>query len=218
MKKLLSYIIPLDIKRYHTDKNGVLEVSLIDGKKRLNSLHANYSYGTLQSVLKLGLQQINLSGVRNVLLLGLGGGSAVQTLRDDFGFQGPVVGVDIDEVVVDIARNEFDMKNDPELSIVLDDACYYVRNTNEVFDLIIVDVFLDDKVPAAIYGWSFWKNIDARLHPGGYFLFNASIGPFRKNVFRGIGGCLAEKYRLRACQYVLGTNHLLIGEKIKTSM
>ncbi|MFW6389202.1 MAG: spermidine synthase [Marinilabiliaceae bacterium] len=214
MKKLLSYVIPLDIKRYHTEKNGTLEVSLIDGKKRLDSPHANYSYGILQSVLKFGLRQIDLSGVGNVLLLGLGGGSVVQTLRDDFGFEGPVVGVDVDEVVVDIARNEFDLKKDPGLTIVLDDACNYVRHTKEVFDLIIVDVFFDNQVPAGIYDRSFWRNIDARLHRGGFFLFNASIGPVRRKMFGGVDGCLSGNYRLQAFHFVMGTNHLLIGEKM----
>ncbi len=54
--------------------------------KVLSSSHANYSYGALQRVLEYGLKQIDMRDVKNILLLGLGGGSVIETLRRDLEF------------------------------------------------------------------------------------------------------------------------------------
>lgn len=72
MKKLLSYLFPIT-KKISSNINGELEITWADGKKYLNSLHANYSYGSLQKILDFGLSKVNFHQEANLLLLGLGG-------------------------------------------------------------------------------------------------------------------------------------------------
>lgn len=45
MKKILSYIAPIRVRKYASPINGALEVSFINGKKRLDTPNTNYSYG-----------------------------------------------------------------------------------------------------------------------------------------------------------------------------
>jgi len=48
MKKLLSYIWPQTTK-VNSDFNGILELTLLNGKRMLDSKNTNYSYGDLAS-------------------------------------------------------------------------------------------------------------------------------------------------------------------------
>jgi spermidine synthase len=69
VRKILSYIVPFTIRKIRSAFSGALELTIINGKKVLDSAHANYSFGTLQRVLKFGLTKVNLSCIRNILLL-----------------------------------------------------------------------------------------------------------------------------------------------------
>ena len=79
MRKILSYFYPIT-QKIETFQNGIVEITYYNGKKMLNSAHANYSYDSLQLILKYGLTKVDLKQVNAILLLGLGGGSVIQTL------------------------------------------------------------------------------------------------------------------------------------------
>lgn len=61
MKRFLSYIWPIT-KRIESAVNGTLEITWINGKKILDTKNANYSYGSLQRILKFGLSKIEVTG------------------------------------------------------------------------------------------------------------------------------------------------------------
>src|SRR5690606_29443909 len=146
MTRLLSYLYPVT-RKVESDHSGILEITWYNGKKHLNTKNANYSYGALQKVLKFGLTKMEISDMGSVLLLGLGGGSVIETLRNDFDYKKSVVAVDIDEKIIDIARNEFNLKDDKHLEIHCRDAFVFMQNNGRKFDLIIIDLFIDTEVP-----------------------------------------------------------------------
>ena len=116
MKRLLSYIYPVT-KTIESKYSGKLEITWYNGKKHLNSANANYSYGSLQRILKFGLKKINLSRINSVLILGLGGGSVIETLRQDFNYPGQIEAVEIDPVIIDIAKTEFGIEQNETLDV-----------------------------------------------------------------------------------------------------
>lgn len=59
-------------------------MTYVNGKKVLDTENANYSYGSLQKILEIGLTKVNLKNVENLLLLGMGGGSIIHSLRNTF--------------------------------------------------------------------------------------------------------------------------------------
>ncbi|MBK7818080.1 MAG: hypothetical protein IPJ60_11450 [Sphingobacteriaceae bacterium] len=126
--KLLSYFYPITTK-IRTEKNGIVELTYSNGRKILDSSNANYSYGSLQRILKFGLEKIEFTKVNDVLLLGLGGGSVIHTLRNDFGFTGKITAVEIDKTIIDIAMNEFELMLDANLETIHTDATEYVKIT-----------------------------------------------------------------------------------------
>lgn len=125
MKRLISYIWPIT-KYVDSAINGIFEITWIDGKKVLDGKNTNYSYGSLQRVLNYGLSKVDINAVSEILLLGLGGGSVIQTLREKFDYKGKITAIEIDDVVIKIAEKEFNISNGNGLEVISSDAFSYV--------------------------------------------------------------------------------------------
>lgn len=160
---------------YNSNLNGKLTVAWEGDRKVLNSKNTNYSYGGLQEVLNRGLRQISMNNISSVLVLGMGAGSVVDSLRNESNYQGPITGIEIDPLVIEIAEKEFKSVGFENVKWVLADAIEYVAEAKDKFDLIVVDVFIDAKVPQGIYDASFWRNIESLVADNKFVLFNAGI-------------------------------------------
>lgn len=139
MKKILSYILPIT-KKIPSNYSGILEVTLVNGKKVLDSKNANYSFGSLKKILERGLYEIDLEGVSSVLVLGMGGGSIIHSLRDTFAYTGRIDAVEIDPVVIDIAKKEFGIQESEHTRIFNADALEYVKQCPSQVDIIVIDI------------------------------------------------------------------------------
>lgn len=163
-------------RRVHSAYSGPLEVTWFEGRKVLNSANANYSYGPLHRVLRYGLLFTEPAAAGNVLVLGLGGGSAVQLLREDHQVAGIITAVELDPVVIQVAAEEFGMRPDARLRIVCADAFAWVATAPAAeFGLVVVDLFVDLELPAGLYTADFWQHLWRLLRPGGYGLVNILI-------------------------------------------
>ena len=215
MKKLLSYLYPMT-REIATEKNGVVRLSYHLGEKLLGTKNANYSYGSLQRILKYGLKKIDLSTVKNILLLGLGGGSVIETLREDFGYIEKIIAIEIDEAIIEIAQDEFSLESDKNLEIIHDDAIDFVEHTEKKFDLIIIDIFIDTLVPESIYAIDFWKHVYSATRSEGTILWNASMSSQRENLpLIELIPELEKYFHIEIYERVRGTNTLLIGKKLE---
>ena len=174
MKQLLSYIYPVT-KTIESKYSGKLEITWYNGKKHLNSENANYSYGSLQRILKYGLEKTELGNVNSILVLGMGGGSVIKTLRTDFNYNNTIEAVELDPVIIDIAKSEFGIIEDQHLKIHCADAFTFVKTNTTTFDLIIVDLYIDLSVPDKFLSTEFWDNVLNSKSSKGTLLFNASV-------------------------------------------
>ncbi|MGI6321640.1 MAG: spermidine synthase [Bacteroidales bacterium] len=125
------------MKIYNSDINNELLVVYEDGKKILNTKNTNYSYGTLVDVLEYGLDTIPMENINSVLLLGMGVGSIIKSLREKYNCNAEVTAVEIDPTVIEIAKTEFDFDNFSKVKIENCDAWDFVENSKQKFDLII---------------------------------------------------------------------------------
>ena len=157
-KKFLSYFIPFTTK-YKSDVNGTLEVTLYNGKKVLDTANANFSYGSVHRVFKTSFSKVDLKNTKNVLLLGLGAGSVIDLLRNDFQYKEKISAIELDQKVIEIAKSEFNLESFGQLRIIEGDAFLEIHKLKENFDLIIVDLFIDNTIPDQLYELSFWKEI-----------------------------------------------------------
>lgn len=214
MVKLLSYLYPVT-KKIKSDVNGTLEITWYNGKKHLNSKNANYSYGALQRILKFGLEKIELKHVNSILLLGLGGGSVIQTLREDFKYKKHITAVDIDPEIIKIAQEEFQLQPNNNLDIVCEDALKYINQDSTQFDLIIIDLFIDTKVPEQFLELSFWEVVLKRKAVNGALLFNASLEKSMSNKLQEIISFLkSHVYKVAIYDKVNQTNTVIIAKSL----
>lgn len=214
MIRLLSHIYPIT-KKVSSKFNDTLEITWYNGKKYLNSKNANYSFGELQKILKFGLEKIELKNVNTILLLGLGGGSVIETLRNDLNYEKHITAVEIDSIVIDIAKIEFGLKANENLSIICDDALTYVNKNTEKFDLIIIDLFIDNQVPKQFLTLNFWNDIIKINSNNGAIIFNASLIKPKKDALLEIIKILKQhSYRVEVHKKVNNTNTMLITHRI----
>lgn len=155
-----------------------MEVTWNNGELVLDSKNTNYSYGSLQRILKKGLKYIGFERIRkfeNILILGVAGGSVIKTLVDEVKFKGKITGVEIDKEVVEIANKYFKLNEIKNLELIVDDAFEFVLKTKDKYDLIIIDIFQDTTMPNFLFEDFFINRINFLLNVDGFILFNTMV-------------------------------------------
>jgi spermidine synthase len=210
MKQILSYILPVT-KTVESKFSGMLEITWHNGKKHLNSQNANYSYGSLQQILKFALKKIDLSKVNSVLVLGMGGGSVIETLRKDFNYSNIISAVEIDPVIIDIAGTEFGISENQNLEIHCTDAFEFVKSTANTFNLIIIDLFIDLDVPNKFLSTEFWEHVLNSKSSKGEIIFNASVKNSESKTIKSLIDYLKTKvYKVDLFENVGNTNTIVV--------
>jgi spermidine synthase len=178
VKRLLSFLLPIKIHEKKSKYNKNLEITWNNGYLVLDSENTNYSFGSLQRVLKKGLKYIGYERIKNfksILVLGVAGGSVIETLKKEIKFEGKITGVEIDATVVDLANKYFGLNKYDNVEIVIDDAFEYVLKTKEKYDLIVIDIFQDTIMPNFLFEDFFINRINFLLNINGFILFNTMV-------------------------------------------
>jgi spermidine synthase len=176
--KYLSYFIPINVYKKNSAVSKTLEVTWNNGELVLDSKNTNYSYGSLQRILRKGLKYIGYDRIRkfeNVLILGVAGGSVIKTLVNEVKFKGEITGVEIDNEVVEIAKKYFKLNEINNLELIVDDAFEFVLKTKSKYDLIIIDIFQDTTMPNFLFEDFFINRINYLLNVNGFILFNTMV-------------------------------------------
>lgn len=109
---------------------------------------------------------------QNVLLIGLGAGSLTKFLYQHYPTANLTI-VEIDPRVVDVAREHFELPEDPtRIKIVIGDGVEYMVFTEQTYDLIIVDGFNDHAHPGDLNSFSFYQACRLRLNKLGILVVN----------------------------------------------
>lgn len=178
VRKLLSYFIPINVYKKKSSVSQSIEITWNNGQLVLDSKSTNYSYGSLQRILRKGLKYIGFERIRNfesILILGVAGGSVIKTLVDEIKFKGKITGVEIDSDIIAIANQYFKLDTIPNLEIAIDDAFEYVLKTKLKYDLIIIDIFQDTTMPNFLFEDFFIQRINSLLNLNGFILFNTMV-------------------------------------------
>ena len=178
LTKLLSFFIPITIFKQNSSVSNSIEITWSNGQLVLDSKNTNYSYGSLQRILRKGLQTIGFENIKtldSILVLGVAGGSVIKTLVNEVEFKGEIIGVEIDSDIISLANKYFKLDEIPNLTILIEDANKFVQKSNKTFDLIIIDIFQDNCMPCFLFETAFIENTISNLNPSGYLLFNTMI-------------------------------------------
>lgn len=111
-----------------------------------------------------------------VLILGLGGGSITRRFWRDY----PGVRVDtveIDPVVVDVAYEYFWLPTDERLRVFTEDARRYVQQTDDTYDIVIMDAYYADALPYHLTTDEFFREVKRVMSPDGVLAYNLISAP-----------------------------------------
>ncbi|HSK47409.1 MAG TPA: fused MFS/spermidine synthase [Coriobacteriia bacterium] len=127
------------------------------------------------------------------LVIGLGGGSVVKRMWRDYPRMSLDV-VELDPEVVDIARRFFALPDDPRIRIFVEDGRGFIRFAPDVYDIVVVDAFDDDRVPRPLVTEEFMREVRDSLSSEGVVAYNfigAVYGPHSK-PFRSLHRTLSN--------------------------
>lgn len=174
IKHIYSYLLPVTVERRNGTVTPYLEVLLVDGKYVLDTSSVNYSYGGLHKVVQRAFTYFNIKKLEfeNVLVLGFGAGSVASILTEEYGMRCKITGIEKDEVVIDLAKRYFNIDRFKNLELIHESAYTYVQRTDNKFDLIIMDVFVDETVPKMFHEETFLKHLDRLLSNNGVLFYN----------------------------------------------
>lgn len=219
IQKFFSYLIPIKIFKKKSARSRMIEVTWANGELVLDSENTNYSYGSLQRILRYGLRNIGYKAILDmdhILLLGVAGGSVVKTLVDEIEYKGKITGVEIDSDMIQIANEYFNLNKIKQLEIIIDDAFEFVLKTKNQYNLIIIDIFEDTKMPNFLFERFFSERVCSLLKDQGFVLFNTMILDEAHNVRnrKYIAEINTKQFSSKMLPRIEDHNELIIIEKV----
>ena len=126
---------------------------------------------------------------RRVLFLGVAGGVALLQMTAVWS-NISVVGVELDPLVIDVARRYFGLDREPRIKLVAADARWFVDHSLERFDVAAVDLFYGGFTPFYCATAEFFGALSRRLSDRGVLIMNVPspeagddlIGPIARTV------------------------------------
>ena len=150
---------------------------------------------------------------RSVLMLGLGGGTAIRQLRHLLP-SARITTVEIDPDMVDLARRYMNL-DALDVDVVVGDAYVYIAESRATFDVVIDDVYLGakgDVVRPAAYTTGIMQQLRARTTPGGTVLANLVTGSGHRGVQAQVRRTFQQAFpSLRVVRAAKGFNETIVG-------
>ena len=153
-KTLFEAVSPINGKIKVSEQNGKRKLT-VDGYTQSVSLNRDGLTGKhYWDIFTDG--SIRLDQDSRVLVLGLGGGTIPKILTRKFGLV-LIDGVEIDPLIVEIAKNYFGL-NEPNVNIFTEDAAKFVKNAKYKYDLICVDIYNGGEMASICSDRSFFED------------------------------------------------------------
>jgi spermidine synthase len=174
---LASFFAEIPVEYRNSEVNTGLAVTIKNGRYLLNSKGLNYSYGTLQKAFDREFRSLNFNKrtFNNILMLGFGGGSVIETLKKKYSLVCRITSVEKDSEVIELANKYFKIDKSRNLNIIHQDAVYFLKENTQLFDLILVDIYIGNDVPESCETEEFLQNLKKALSNQGIIIFNKFI-------------------------------------------
>lgn len=168
--KLASYFYPVTIEKSH--EPYYLELILSKNKLVLDSTNANQSNEGLKQAFHRTFHQLRVyeKKYENTLVLGFGLGSVVELLQAKKCL-GKVTAYENNAQILQWLDQYYDLGGIQFVS----DSAENLKNLDSNYDLIIVDLFIDNQCPEFLNNLAYWTQLKTRLSPSGILIWNTLI-------------------------------------------
>lgn len=215
-KKCLSYISDIHLESHSSAINPALHLLLVKGRLQLCTDNSIYSFEDQYDNFYKVFEKMMSAGwnYSTVLILGFAMGSIPKMLEDNFNLDLEYTGVEIDDVIIDLVSDYVLSQLQSSIQLINTDAAIFIESNQDQYDLICVDLFLDDVIPDQFTQIDFIKKLKAKLTPSGCLLYNM-LGDYQSDKLK------AEQYHKttfskvfpNSTLYHTGTNYILISDR-----
>lgn len=155
-----QYLSPKTVKTFSSPFNEKIEVVKFSGDLRLDINDLTQSGTVIEKIWSKAFKDLLPSDFnpQNILILGLAGGSVLKPIDKNWP-QAKVTAIEIDPLIINIAKKHFKVKPSPQLNIINQDAIDYVNDLDKDFDLCLVDCYLGDQFPSSLETVDFYKKL-----------------------------------------------------------
>jgi predicted membrane-bound spermidine synthase len=155
--------------------------------------------------------------VHRAAIIGLGAGTGVRELTAAYGAI-PIDGVEIDNTIVDLARQYFHM-NEPNLHVIIQDGRYWLATTNQKYDIMAIDAYQQPYIPFQLTTQEFFQEVRDHLTPTGTVVLNAGR---TGSDFRLVDALAQTMHSVFPNVYLIDTarftNTMIIATNARTSL
>lgn len=177
------YMNGLPMSVYRRDKSGMAEYIDYLNENFINTMPADKKY--------------------KILVLGAGGFTlGLNDTRNDYTF------VDIERTLKDVSENHFlKQKLTPNKRFIVADASQYLKNTPEMYDFILLDVYSNSyQVPESLITVEFMQRLKSRIAPNGIVALNMIVFPeFADKYSRVFDNTFRTVFPYNTSRQVIGT-------------
>lgn len=140
--------------------------------------------------------------VKRVLIIGGGDGGAAEELLKYPSLEQVVI-AELDEAVVRVAREYFGnihrgALDDPRVAVRIGDGMAFVRDTDQRFDLVLLDLTDPDTPASALYTADFFSAVKHVLSPGGAMVLHTGSPIFRPDIVTALYQGLHQSFKVVA--------------------
>ncbi len=154
---------------------------------------------------------------RDVLLIGLAGGTVARQLTAAYG-PIPITGVEIDPEIHFVARQYFGLGELDNVEVIVADGRYALRTSEAVFDLIGVDAYRQPYIPFQLTSREFFQDVSAHLRPGGVAVVNAGRTSTDFRLVEALAVTMRDVFpHVVAIDVGRYTNTILVGSQVPLS-
>ena len=141
--------------------NGLLRVIKNSGSVYISTGILTQTGGLIKDVWEPTIKKLTKTSStdpESFLILGLAGGTLARLISRYFS-GALITGVEIDPLMIRLGKKYLSLDRIPGLKIVQADANSYILNHKSLFDVILVDLYLGDRVPGFVYGEKFLRQL-----------------------------------------------------------
>jgi spermidine synthase len=131
---------------------------------------------------------------KEVLILGLAGGTSVRQYLDAYGDSVSVTGVELDPDILAAAHRYFHLDDGPNVHPVVSDARYWLDTHAGRYDVIVMDAYQQPYIPFHLTTREFFSAVRAHLKPGGVAVVNAGRTPRDFRLVDALASTMAADY------------------------
>ncbi len=162
-------------KKYHSNINGeMIFTRSIDGSWYLNIPEGMQYSGTyLENMWHKVFSIYKDDKPTKILIIGSGAGCAVHIARKIWK-NAEIHAVDYDSKIIEVGKDIYDFQ-DSKVEFIVNDAVTFMKNTQNKYDFIVVDIFVGNNASPIIKSSDFIKNIKNILSSSGSIVMNIGL-------------------------------------------